>query len=59
VHFSKFSGIDFWSLDDFNLSNSNALDWVNGGDFLGNLLFNSFTGEKTEELSSIGLSNLL
>lgn len=59
MHLSEFGGIDFWSLDHFNFSNSDVLDWINGGDLLGDLLLDNLTSEKIEKLGGVGLSNFL
>ena len=59
VHFRKLGGIDFWSLDDFDLSDFNVLDWINMGDFLGDFLFNDIRGEKFKDISGVGLGDFL
>lgn len=59
VHFRKLGGIDFWSLDDFDLSDFNVLDWINMGDFLGDFLFNDIRSEKFKDISSVGLGDFL
>lgn len=57
MHLLKFSLINFWSLEDFNFSNSDVLYWVDRGNFLCDLLFNDFTCKNAQELSSVGFRN--
>ena len=57
VHFVKFVEIEIGSLNNFDLSDFNVLNGIDGADFFGDLLFNYFTGEEVEDLGSVGLSN--
>ena len=58
MHFAEFVEVDVGSGDDFNFSNLDVLDGIDGGDFLADLLLDSFTGEEVEDLSDIGLADL-
>lgn len=58
MHFSELALVDFGSLDDFDLSDLDVLDWINVGDFLGDLFLNNFRGEKLEDVSGVGLGDL-
>lgn len=42
VHFAQLVEIDVGSLDDLDLSDLDVLDWINGGDLLGDLLLDDF-----------------
>jgi hypothetical protein len=44
-------------LDDLDFSYLDVFDWINSGNFLGDLLFNDFTGEKLQDLSGVGFRN--
>lgn len=57
MHFGKFSSIDLWSLDNFNFSNSDILNWVDGCHFLGDCFFKNLTGEKIKEMGSVGFAD--
>jgi hypothetical protein len=59
MHFAQFVEVNVGSLDNFDLSDLNVLDGVNGRDLLGDFLLNDLTGEKIEDLSGIGLGNFL
>lgn len=58
MHLTEFVEVNIGSLDNFDFSDLNVLDWVNRGDFLGDLLLNDLTGEQVQHLSSVGLSDL-
>lgn len=45
VHLSQFDRINLWSLDNFNLSDSDVSDWIDSGDFLVDLFLQDFTCE--------------
>ena len=57
MHFSELDGINLWSLDDFDFSNSDVLDWIDGKDFLGDLLFNDVVSEKLQKLGGVGFGD--
>ncbi len=58
MHLAEFVEINVRSLDHFDFSNFDVLDWVNRTDFLGDLLLNNFTSEKVKDLSGVGLGDL-
>lgn len=59
MHLGELGGVNFWSLDHFDFSNSNILDGIDWGNVLGDLLLDDITGEQLEELGSVGLGNFL
>lgn len=59
VHFSKLGGIDLGSLDNLDLSDSDIADWIDGGDFLGDLFLKNLTGEEIEKVGGGGLGDFL
>ena len=59
MHFAEFVEIDVGSLDDFDLSDLDVLDGVDGGDLLGDLLLDDLAGEEVEDLGGVGLGDLL
>ena len=59
VEFSQLGVIDFGSLDDLNLSNSDILDGVDGVDFSGDFLLHNFGGEEVEDLGGVSLGDFL
>jgi len=54
MHFIKFVEIEVRSLDNFDLSDLYVLNGIYGTDFLGDLLFDNFTGEEIEDLCGVG-----
>lgn len=58
MHFTEFVEVDVGSWDDFNFSNLDVLDGIDGWDFFGDFLFNGFTGEEVEDLGDISFANL-
>ena len=59
VDFSKLCVVKFWSLNNFDFSNSDISHWVNGIDFFCNFLFDCFTGEQLQQFCSCGIADLL
>ena len=59
MHLAEFVEIDVGSLDNFNLSDLDVLNGVNGGDLLGNFLLDDFTGEEVKDLGSVRFADLL
>lgn len=45
VHFGDLAGVNFWSLDDLDLSDLNVLNGVDVRDFFADFLLNDFRGE--------------
>lgn len=58
MHFSEFTRVNFWSLNNFNFSNFDVFDGVDMGDFLGDFLFNYFRSEQVQHLGGVGLGDL-
>ena len=59
VHLAQLVEINVGSLDNLDLSDLDVLDWIDGGDLLGDLLLDDFRGEEIEDLGGVGLGNLL
>lgn len=59
MHLSELVLINFWSLNDFDLSDFNVLNWINVRNFFGNFFLNNFRSEKLKDFSSIGFSDFL
>ena len=59
VHFAEFVEVDVGPLDDFDLSDLDVLDGVDGGDLLGDFLLDDLAGEQIEDLGGVGLGHLL
>lgn len=59
MHLGELGGIDFWSLDHFDFSNSDVLDGIDWGNILGDLLLDDLAGEQVEKLGGVGLGNFL
>ena len=57
MHFTEFVEVDVGSLDDFNFSDLDVLDGIDGAHFFGDFLFNDFTGEEVEDLGGVGFGN--
>ena len=57
MHLIEFVEIEVRSLDHFYLSDLDVLNGIDGTDFLGDLLFDDFTGEKIEDLGGVGFGN--
>lgn len=59
MHFAELIEVNIGSLDDLDFADLNVLDGVDGGDLLGDLLFDNLTGEEVKNLGSVGFGNLL
>jgi len=59
MHFTELIEVNIGSLDNLDFANLNILDWIDGRDFLGDLLFDNLTGEEVKNLGSVGFGNLL
>ncbi len=59
MHFSKLEEINLRSLDNLNLSNFDVLDWINSGNFLGDLLLDDIGSEKIQNVGGTSLGDFL
>jgi hypothetical protein len=59
VHFVELVVVHVGALDDLDLSDLDVLDGVDGRHLLGDLFLNGLAGEEVEELSDVGLGDLL